>query len=294
MKVAMLAERQHGVVAYRQLLELGIGRGAIHRRVRAGVLHPVHRGVYCVGHRRIPVRGRWMAAVLACGPTALLSHGSAALLWGLLMTSGSRIDVMTARRTRHNRSGIALHRTRRLHPDDRSSRDGIPVTSVARTLLDLAPRLPSRRLARAIDQADRLAMFDMRAAESLLRRSGGHPGRGPLERALRGYRTPAATRSELERRFLSLCQEAGLPRPQANVAVEGVEVDIAWPDRRLVVELDGYEFHRTRARFEQDRSRDGDLLIAGYRVLRITHRRLESDAPGVVATVRRLLASGGG
>lgn len=288
----MLAERQHGVVSYGQLLELGLGRGVIHRRVGAGLLHPVHRGVYCVGHRRIPVRGRWMAAVLACGPTALLSHGSAALLWGLLMTSGARIDVMTARRTRHNRRGIALHRTRRLHPDDRSLTDGIPVTSVARTLLDLAPRLPVRRLARAIDQADRRELLDLRAVEGLLRRSRGHHGRRPLLRALRGYRTPPVTRSELERRFADLCRSAGLPGPQTNVVIEGVEVDAAWLAQRLVVELDGYEYHRTRARFEGDRARDADLLVAGYRVLRITQRRLESDAVGVMTTVRRLLAAG--
>jgi very-short-patch-repair endonuclease len=292
-RIARLAERQHGVVAHRQLVELGLDRSAVGRWASAGHLIQVHVGVYAVGHGRLSRNARWMAAVLACGSGALLSHSSAAALWGIRVTAGSLIDV-SATRSRHRRPGITLHRPRRLHAEDRATRNGIPVTSIARTLLDLAAVVRPRQLARAIDEADRLGVLDVRATERSISRTNGHRGRGLLRRALLVNRGPqAVTRSELERRFLSLCREAGLPRPQVNIAIEGVEVDVAWPARRLVVELDGYEFHRTRARFEEDRSRDGELLVAGYRVLRITHRRLESDAPGVVAAVRRLLADGG-
>lgn len=288
--VARLATAQHGVIAHRQLVELGLGRSAVGRWVAAGHLIPVHMGVYAVGHRRLSRKGRWMAAVLACGTGALLSHASAATLWGTPVTSGSGIDVSAAR-SRHRRPGITVHRPRSLHEDDRAMRNGIPVTSMARTLLDLAAVVRARQLARVIDEADRLDLLDVRAIERLADRSNGHRGLGLLRQALRANRGPrAVTRSELERRFLSLCRDAGLPRPQTNIAIEGIEVDAAWPGRRLVVELDGYEFHRTRARFEDDRSRDGELQVAGYRVVRITHRRLELDAAGVARVVRRLLA----
>jgi predicted transcriptional regulator of viral defense system len=163
--VAALAARQHGLVARRQLIELGIDRGGIHRRVKAGRLHGVHRGVYAVGYRRLSRHGRWMAAVLSCGPRAVLSHGSAAALWGVLVISGSLIDVATPTRSRHNRGAIAVHRLRDLHPEDYRLREGIPVTSVARTLLDIAPVVKTKSLRRAIDEAERLQMFDLRAVE---------------------------------------------------------------------------------------------------------------------------------
>lgn len=233
-----------------------------------------------------------MAAVLACGPTALLSHGSAAALWGILFMSGSAVDVVTAHRTRHNRAGIALHRPRRLHPEDCASHDGIPVTSIARTLLDLAEVVHRRQLRRALDESERLGKFDLRAVERLIGRSKGHRGLGRLKATVRDYRGPSPiTRSELERRFLDLCRAAGLPRPQTNIMVAEFEVDVVWPDHRLVVELDGHAYHHTRAAFEGDRRRDAELQAAGYRVLRITHRRVEDEPRDVVNLVCSLLVS---
>jgi hypothetical protein len=229
-----------------------------------------------------------MAAVLACGPDALLSHRDAGTLWNLLTITGSRIDV-TAPRSLDGRPGISLHRARRVHPADRAEVDGIPVTSVARTLLDLAAVVPSRRLERAVDAAKRLQLFDLREIDRLLERSRGRRGRRALIAAIGAYRPSGLLRSELERLFLDAFRDAGLPQPSTNLFVAGEEVDAVWPDSRLVVEFDSHEFHRTRAAFERDRIRDAQLQRAGYRVLRFTHRRLESEPAAIVDTVRALL-----
>ena len=223
-----------------------------------------------------------MAAVLACGPGSAVSHRSGASLLGLLSYSAARIDV-TATSARR-RPGIVVHRVRQLPDDDRILVDGIPVTSVARTLCDLARVVSSDRLARAIEAAERLGVLDLRAFE---RRT---PPRA-LREALADYYDPGFVRSELERRFARLCRDAGLPPPAMNIWVCGQEVDALWKDQKVVVELDGYEAHRTRAAFERDRKRDASLLLAGYSVLRVTGRRLEDDSAGVVAAVRSLLSS---
>jgi hypothetical protein len=171
-------------------------------------------------------------------------------------------------------------------------RDGIPVTSISRTLLDLAQVLPPLDLRRALDESERLRLFDLRALERLIGRSLGHHGLGTLGKVLDDYRgPPPLTRSELERQFLDLCHDAGLPRPQANVLVRGYEVDVAWLDQRLIVELDSRGYHGTRAAFENDRIRDATLQAAGYRVIRVTHRRLEAAPAEVVQLLRALLSS---
>jgi hypothetical protein len=232
-----------------------------------------------------------MAAVLACGPEAMLSHHSAAALWELRPTARSAVDVTAPGRTRHGRPGITFHPVRRLDPVDRARLDGVPVTTVARTLFDLAEVLAPRQLERAFEQAERLRLLDLRAINNLARRSRGRHGLRALSALLAERREPApATRSELERRFLDLCHTAGLPRPAVNIVVSGLEVDAVWPDQRLVVELDGHAFHHTRAAFERDRLRDATLQLAGYRVLRVTHRRLEREPATVAETVRALLA----
>lgn len=184
-----------------------------------------------------------------------------------------------------------MHQVRRLHPADRILRDGIPVTSVARTLLDLAEVVPFRQLERAFEEAERLRVLDLPAIDQLCARSRGRRGLRPLGCLIAAAQPSVpATRSELERRFLCLCREAGLPTPSVNVLVAGLEVDAVWQSQRLVVELDGHAFHRSRAAFERDRIRDAALQLAGYRVLRLTYRRLEAE-PGVLAeTVRSLLA----
>jgi hypothetical protein len=230
-----------------------------------------------------------MAAVLACGPDALLSHRSAAALWGLLSAAGSQVDVTAPGCRGRGRPGIALHRVRSLHADDRAIRESIPVTAPARTLLDLSEVLRPRRLTLAFEEAERLGLLDMRALHGLWERSPGRRGLQPLGGLLSEGRDPPNTRSALERRFVELCRGENLPLPTLNAGVAGFEVDALWPDERLIVELDGYAFHRTRGAFERDRIRDADLQLAGYRVLRITSRRLEQEPAAVAETVRSLL-----
>jgi hypothetical protein len=288
--VAQFAACQHGVVSRRQLTACGLGRGAIAHRVVVGRLHAVHRGVYAVGHSRISGLGRWMAAVLACGPKAVLSHGSAAALWRIRTTSAPRIDVTVEAHHRSDRAGITVHVARHLREDDRTVHEGIPVTTVARTLLDLAETVSPTQLRRAFEEADRLELIDMRLMDELLARARGRHGVKPLAALLLSHRgPPPLTRSTLERQFHELCRKSGLPLPSLNVSAAGLEVDALWRDERLVVELDGFEFHRGRAAFERDRQRDAALQMAGYRVLRVTHRRLQSEPTRVVEAVRALL-----
>jgi hypothetical protein len=253
--------------------------------LRAGHIHPVHRGIYSVGHKLLSGHGRWMAAVLACGDAALLSHQCAAALWEILPSSRGVIDVTVP--THRRRPGIVVHQS---GCEDRTVKSGIPVTTVARTLLDLAEVVP-HRLDRAVEEAERLRLFDLRAIETLLHRSQGRRGVRTLEAALAAYREPPVIRSKLERRFLDICREAGLPTPAANAFVGRYEVDALWRDRRLIVEVDSHDFHRTRAAFERDRLRDTHLQLAGYRVLRVTDRRLATAPDEVIGAVRSLLAT---
>ena len=277
------------MVSFEQLIEIGLSRRAIARRVQAGRLHRVHRGVYAVGHPRLTLRGVWMAATLACGPGAVLSHVSAAVLWGLLDDNRSRTDV-TAGRERHQRRGLVVHRARHLLDEDRATRDGIPVTSVARTLLDVAQTAP-RRLERAFEAAERARLLDMRAMESVLARSHGHRGLKRLAPLVAQQRGPAPEiRSHFERRFLRAIERQGLPRPLVNATVEGLEVDLCWPEHRLIVELDSAMYHHTRAAFERDRRRDAKLLVAGYRVVRVTDERFDEDRESVMRELAALTA----
>ena len=282
--------RQHGVIARDQLVSLGLGRGAIARRVATHRLHRVHRGVYAVGHSHLDARGRLMAAVLACGAGALASHRSGAWLWGFWGGASSRPDVTAAGRNRTGGADIVLHQPRSLHLDDRAVREGIPVTTVARTLLDLAEVVTLRQLERAFEDAERLRLLDLRAIEALRGRSTGRHGLRALDRVM-GDLEPSSpdARSELEHAFVQLCRDAGLPLPAMNVSVAGFEVDALWPMERLVVELDGYAFHRSRTAFESDRARDAHLQLAGHRVIRLTYRRLVDDPDGVAGLLRSLL-----
>lgn len=268
---------------------MGLKPGAIDHRVAVGRLHRVHGGVYAVGHARMTLHGRWMAAVLASGEAALLSHLSAGALWQLVGADRTRTDVTTPCRNGRSRPGIQLHRVRGLHPDERATVDGIPLTSVARTLLDLAEVVDEARLRRAFEAAEQLRLFDLSAIRAARERNPGRHGLRAINALLPSLIPAPETRSELERLFVEVCREARLPAPVVNASVAGFEVDAVWPVQQLVVELDGYAFHGTRAAFERDRVRDAALQLAGYRVLRVTHRRL-TDKPGVVAgTIRRLL-----
>ncbi len=288
--LARLASRQHGVIARRQLLEIGLTPDQIRHRCDRGRLYPAHRGVYLVGHTAVTEHGHWLAAVLACGDGAVLSHRFAAALWGLGKAPAARIEVTVGPGGRGARPGIAVHRTRRLASAERTTHHRIPVTTVSRTLFDLAAVVFPSQLRLAFEIADRLELLDLHALETLCQRSSGLRGSGRLREILVGYREAPLTRSALEHSFVSFCRRAGLPVPAVNVAIAGLEVDCVWPDRRVVVELDGYAFHRGRIAFERDRSRDAKLTLAGYTVLRLTHRRLREEAATVAQELRSLLA----
>jgi predicted transcriptional regulator of viral defense system len=287
--LAELLEDQHGVVSRRQLFELGIGRRSIARRLHKRQLRIVHSGVYANGAMRLQPRGRWMAAVLACGEGALLSHWSAAALWRVAKERGPTPHV-TAPRNRHVRARLVMHRVRVLPAAERSVRDRIPVTSLARTLLDLASIADEGAVAWAAEEADRLGLLSLQALDQVLDRHRGRPGTRRLRRVVAAHHEPTPTRSELERLFTCLIADAGLAMPATGALVEGHEVDAFWPRERLVVELDGWRFHKTRAAFERDRERDVRLRIAGYEVLRFTYRQIRDQPAETASAVRVLLA----
>jgi hypothetical protein len=290
--LAELAKAQHGVVAIWQLYVLGFSAREVERRVEAGRLHRIHRGVYAVGHAKLTERGCWMAAVLRFGEAGLLSHRSAAGLRSLLPDNRAVIDVTVPGRSRRPAEGIRLHQPRSLHPADVDQHDGIPTTSIPRLLLDLAATEPRRRLERAYEAAERERVLDTRAVRELIERSHGHRGRRPLIAISAAVSEPPHhTRSELEERFLALMREASIPEPSVNAWVEGYEVDMLWRAEKVIVELDGWEFHRTRGAFERDRARDVRLQLAGYRLLRFTWRQLETEPEVLIAAVQEMVGA---
>jgi very-short-patch-repair endonuclease len=288
-ELANLAGRQHGVVALWQLIALGLGGDLVRQWVARGRLHAVHRGVYAVGHPLLTLKGRLMAAVLACGPGASVSHRTAAMMHRLLDDSRPLIDVAAAS-NRRSRPGIHFHRVRRLHPSEVTDIDGIRVTGVARTLLDIAGLVPQRRLVYALECAEKTRVLDMVEIEALLRRSRGHRGSRALQRAIRAIEPEAEHVHEgLERAFVAFCRARQIEAPAMNAVVEGFTVDALWAKRKLIVELDSWKHHRDRRSFEEDRRRDAVLALAGYQPLRVTHRRLTRDPDGLELTIRRLL-----
>jgi predicted transcriptional regulator of viral defense system len=293
--IAELAEAQHAVVALSQLVSLGLGARAVSHRVQRGMLHRVHRGVYAAGHPLLTREGRWMAAILACGPHAVLSHRSAASLWGLRTNARTAIDVTVPSRAGRTRDGIDVHRGRGIDADDVAGVEGIPTTSVACTLLDLAEVVNARALERAIDQAEVRRLLDMRAVDDVLARAGGRRGAAALRGVLTELRLGTTlTRSELEERLLAICRAAGLPRPDVNAWIPypgggGAEADFLWREQQLVVEVDGRDVHTTRRAFEDDRRRDQRLVLAGWRVVRFTWRQVLFEPAYVAATLRGLL-----
>lgn len=293
-RLAELATRQHGVVATWQLSLLGYSNREIFGLAQRGSLHRRYRGVYAVGHGRLSVSGRRMAGVLACGPSGVLSHQSAIADWELRPPRDGPIDVTVPGRGRRGPPGIRVHNVRKLDPRDCTRRGWIPITTVHRTLLDYAEVAHRQQLRLAIDEAERRGLFDLNQLHELIDRSPGRHGIKALNRVLADISGPAPwTRSELERRFLALIRGAGLPEPQANVVVAGEWVDMYWPgDQPLVVELDGYDFHKSRKQFERDRRRDTILQLAGCRIIRVTQRRIEDDPRGLVSDLLALLPGG--
>lgn len=278
--VAEIAASQHGVATAAQLGEAGLGPNAVAGRCRRGRLHRQHHGVYAVGHAGLSQEGRWMAAVLACcghggiaGADAFLSHRSAAALWRLLPPAPGPVDVaILGEAGRARRPGVRIHRPRTLETSMITSRLGIPLTSPARTIIDLRRARPSRggasakEVRRALRQA---AIMEL-----------------PLGPAIRLDRT----RSDLERSFLRLCERHRLPAPENNVEVDGMELDFVWRASKVVVETDGYQFHGNRIAFEEDRKRDLRLRALGYQVVRLSYFQVTEEARDIVATLRPLLA----
>jgi very-short-patch-repair endonuclease len=296
-EVAVLAARQHGVVATRQLVALGITQQAVSLRARAGRLHRLHRGVYAVGHTVLTVRGHWMAAVLAAGDGAALSLASATAHWDLRTGVPSIIDVSVPRGGgRYRRPGLRIHRVATLRDDEvTTDKDGIPATTPARTILDMAAILSPSRLESLLDRAERQELTDYPALDAMARAHPGHRGASALRQALATHDAGAdMTRSELEIAFLELCRAGGLPRPRVNARVEGLEVDFLFPAAKLVVEADSWRFHKTRRDFENDRARDAILAAAGYRTLRFTDRQIAGRPATVIAAIRAATGRPGG
>lgn len=279
-RLAQLARAQHGVVSVGQLHELGFHRNAIARPVRAGRLHRLHVGVYAVGHTVLNRNARYLAAVLAAGDGAVLSHRSAAVLWGIHRSNAAKIDV-TVPRTCGFRSTrtIAVHRPRL--PPAHTTHAGIRVTTPGRTLQDLATAVPRRTLEKAAEMAEALRLH--------VELDPDHPGAARLDAVLEHHDLDHTTRSPLEDDFLVRCDRHGIPRPLVNTYVEGFEVDFVWPEARLIVETDSRTHHGTAAAFERDRARDARLTAAGWRVVRFTRRRVRNEAGVVAGLVLRLL-----
>jgi very-short-patch-repair endonuclease len=286
--IATIASRQYGVVATRQLRAAGISPGAIATRVRRHGLHRLHRGVYAVGHTALVPLAREMAAVLACGEGAVVSHRSAAVLWRLVEAVDGPIHVTSARSSRR-RPGLRVHRSRTLAPEDVRTLHGIPVTSPTRTLLDLAEAAPDRELERALDEAIVQKLTTPATLVAVVQHAEGRQGAPRLRSLLERGDPPSLTRSEAEERFLALVRQAGLAQPEVNVRLLNHAVDFLWPRQRLVVEIDGYRFHSSRSAFERDRRRDAELGAAGFRVVRVTWRQLVDEPYSVIACLSQAL-----
>lgn len=271
---------------------LGYSRASVQRAVEDGRLHLVHHGVYAVGHTDLSKHGQCLAAVLAVGPGSLLSYWSAGWLWGILNTSPRPFHVTaTGPRRLRDRDPVKVHRARNLVGADRAFREGIPVTSLARTLLDLAEVLRPRRLVKALERAEKLEHFDGREVVAVCARSRGHRGSKRLLAAL-GAQRPSplrVLRSDLERDFLALLETSDLPLPASNYFFGRYELDAYWADAGLAVELDTFTTHGSRRAFEEDRERDAFLLEEGIRTLRVTDRQLETKPGEVLRRVAKLL-----
>lgn len=280
-RLVALGYRQHGVLALWQVETLGVSRWSVLRRAQAGHLHRQYPGVYALGHAKLTLHGRWMAAVLACGPEAVLSHQSGAALWDLRGAPSGPIDVTAPGKRRQ--AGIRAHTSGVI---ERATADGIPVTTLERTILDTAATLSAQRLRTLLEQVQYRGLLH----PERFARHRGHRGLKPVLATLKSLSDEAPwTQSELERRFLELVRTANLPAPQVNVVVAGFVVDFCWPAQRLVVEVDGYKHHSAHSAFEQDRRKDIRLTLAGYRVVRITYARIVHHAAELIAELRGLL-----
>jgi len=287
-----LAERQYGVVARRQLTAAGVGRGAIENRLRRGLLIPLHRGVYAVGHDRLTRDGRWMGGVLAAGPRAVLSHRDAAILHGLGQFGGTRVEVTAPGDVRGDER-LRVFPRRAVAHDEVTAVGRIPVTTVARTLVDLGDLLDHERLLQVLAAAERANLLELSAIERALAGSATRPGpaHGRLTAVLAEHARRGAqlTREQLERRLRRLVRLHGLPPAELNARVAGEEVDACWRESGVIVETDGWAFHRGRAAFQRDRAKSNRLTLLGWTVLRFTHDDVARRPGEVAAAIERAL-----
>ncbi|HEY5429612.1 MAG TPA: DUF559 domain-containing protein [Solirubrobacteraceae bacterium] len=282
-----LAGRQDRLVTRAQLFDLGLGRGAIRSRLANGSFVAVLPGVYALAPPRADPRARAWAAVLACGPNAILSHASAASLWGLTRRWRDPLEVTLTQGDRRPR-GIRTHRCRTLRRVDTRRHLGIHVTSPARTILDIAPDTPDRILTRIVNDARREGLLHAATLADLLDRNRHHPGATRLNAFAETPTGP--TRSEFEDAFLAFTKAHDLPTPLVNTRVAGYEVDALFEAEKLIVELDGWEFHNDRTAFVDDRERDSEMLKRGYATMRVTWERLRDTAGGEAARLHEILS----
>jgi predicted transcriptional regulator of viral defense system len=292
-----LATGQHGVLSLPQLKSFGITARGAQSRATAGQLHRIHHGVYSLTPEELlSTRGRYMAAVLACGSGAVISHRSAAAVHGLRATARGKIELTVARRSTLQRPGLEVHRSTTLTAADMTIVDGIPVTTVARTIADLADVLPERAVERALEQATNMEILDGRALADQISR---HPRGACLRRLTSHGRIDAPTESVHDERFLALCRSAGVPEPERQIWLDPhdggpmVRADFLWREQRLVIETDSVRFHGTLSAFESDRRRDQRLILAGWRVIRITWRQVIETPRLVIGLLQNLLPDGG-
>jgi len=268
--IAALSEASGGHVTREQLRGLGLSANQIEHRLRRGSLIAVFRGIYAVGHLPTTWHDRALGALLACGPEALLGHSAASYIWAIL-TKAPKVLELTLPTDRRPR-GLRIHVCRTLTPADSAVRDGLPVTSPALTLLQMAPRLEPKRLKRAVNDLRIQHLLTLEELADIVSRFPRHAGARRLRPLTE--QDPGPTRSQLEDAFVNLIARYGLPQPKLNVKVAGYEVDAYFEDEGLIVELDGYTFHRTKDSFESDRARDARILATGIPTMRITYDRL--------------------
>lgn len=284
-RIAALARRQRGYITRPQVMTLGLTEKAIRHRIHTGRLIRVYSGVYAVGHLPTLPQDRAYGALLACGPTAVLSHGTAACVWGIWTRWEIPFEVTAA--SRRTRGGIRVHRAK-LDRRDVITQIGLRVTTAARTVFDIAPRLTERALRRAIADLRRPGHLHIHQLADLLERLPRSPGARrvrPLIDVPRGN----PTRSDLEDRYFAFAQRWGLPRPETNVWVAGREVDIWYPRERVIVELDGWHFHSDRESFEDDRDEDATALALGIATIRVTDPRMTNSPEREAARIMTIL-----
>jgi very-short-patch-repair endonuclease len=290
-RIASVANLQRGRISRAQLLAAGISHGTVARMIARGELHREHPGVYAVGHLADMPLAREAAALLSCGEDAVLGYRSAAYPWGLLAQPAVPVEVIARHRQTRSRRGVTVHRSRTLLPRDATIRNGLPVTSCARTLLDLAAVMSPRQLEKAVDSALLNHLVTLAQLQDVLDRSIGRRGAHTLKRIAEREGPAAPTHEGAEERFLAVVRQSGLPQPEVNARIHGYEVDFLWRAQRVALEIDSWDFHRTRNAFERDRLKGARLSAGGLNVVRATGRQINDEPVAVVVRIAQTLAN---